>query len=149
MNAKVKNSTQVVENQTVSTNKVSQVVENQVVKLTKLEKLDKAIKKASQKNANAWDKLGGASAETQKTMFCLSEIHKKFCESKFVDDKQREILTKSKVLDFVRNSEKYKDKVLFSVNDVKLICNSILKANDKRIKIALKVVKQGGEIKQK
>ena len=146
-----KNSVQVTENQVVTGTKSTQNAENQVVKvkLTKLEKLDKAIAKAEVQNANAWDKLGGASAEVQKTMFSLSEISKKFCESKYVNDKQRLILSKANILSFVRASAKYKDKVLFSVNDVKLICNALIKTNDNQVKIALKVTKQGGTINQK
>lgn len=144
------NSVQVTENQVVTGTKSTQNAENQVVKkLTKLERLDKAIAKAEVQNANAWDKLGGASAEVQKTMFSLSEISKKFCESKYVNDKQRLILSKANILSFVRASAKYKDKVLFSVNDVKLICNALIKTNDNQVKIALKVTKQGGTINQK
>lgn len=150
MKAIVKNSVQVTENQVVTGTKSTQNAENQVVKkLTKLERLDKAIAKAEVQNANAWDKLGGASAEVQKTMFSLSEISKKFCESKYVNDKQRLILSKANILSFVRASAKYKDKVLFSVNDVKLICNALIKTNDNQVKIALKVTKQGGTINQK
>jgi hypothetical protein len=140
----------VVENQAVSNNKKTQLVENQAVsKLTKLEKLQKAIKKAESEIANSWDRLGGASADTQIKMFSLSQISKQFCESKYVTDKQKTILTTKRILDYVRQSNKYQNKVLFSVNDVKLICNAILKTDDKAVKIALKVTKQGGQIKQK
>jgi hypothetical protein len=151
MKTSVKNSVQVTDNQVVNNVETTKTTDNQVVKvkLTRLEKLNKAIAKAEISNANAWDKLGGASAEVQKTMFSLSEISKKFCESKYVNDKQRLILSKANILTFVRASAKYKDKILFSVNDVKLICNALIKANDNQVKVALKVTKQGGQIAQK
>lgn len=145
-----KKNQQIADNQKVNNVNKSQSAENQQVsKLTKLERLQKAIKKAESKNANSWDKLGGASADTQLKMFSLSQISKQFCESKYVTDKQKAILTTKRILEYVRQSNKYQNKVLFSVNDIKLICNAILKTDDKAVKIALKVTKQGGQIKQK
>ena len=121
---------------------------NVVIKSTKIEAINKAIEKAEQKNASTWVKLQGASAETKLKMYSCAEISKTFCESRFIDDKQREILSKKNIIEFVKNSDKYKNKGLFTVNDIKLICNQILKEKDSRIKIAMKVAKQGGQIKQ-
>ena len=123
--------------------------EKKAVKVTKLERLNKAISKAQSESANAWDKLGGASAQTQLDMFSLSKIASIFCKSEFIDDIQRKLLSFANIQTFVKESAKFKDKVLFNTNDVKLICNSILKAKDTRVQIALKVTKQGGTIKQK
>lgn len=119
------------------------------VKLTKLERLNNALTKAQSENANAWDKLGGASAQTQLEIFSLSKISNVFCSSSFVDDIQRKILTFERIKTYVNNTPKFKDKTLFNANDIKLICNAILKTDDTRVKIALKVTKQGGTIKQK
>jgi hypothetical protein len=143
---------------TTTTKKASEEINNAIltpkvdtskVKLSKLERLNNALKKAQGSNANAWDKLGGASAETQLDMFSLSKISNVFCSSSFVDEIQRNILTFGRIKMYVNNTPKYQNKVVFNANDVKLICNAILKAEDTRVKIAVKVAKQGGEIKQK
>ena len=156
MNAKVKNKKEVVNNE-VTTNVQNEIVNailtpkvvTPKVKLSKLERLNNALNKAQSENANAWDKLGGASAETQFDLFNLGKISKVFCSSQFVDDIQRKILTFERIKLYVNSVAKYQNKVLFNANDVKLICNAILKMDDTRVKIALKVSKQGGQIKQK
>jgi hypothetical protein len=37
---------------------------------------------------------------------------------------------------------------MFTLNDIKMICNTIIKEKDKGTKLALKVAKQGGAIVQ-
>ena len=91
-------------------------------------------------------------ANTKLDFFSLSKIHKAYIENSVIEgksmltQKQIELLTLSKIKAIVKNSEKLKDKVLFSIHDVTLICNRILSENDKSIQIAKKVTKQGGTI---
>ena len=120
----------------------------------KLAKLNQSIQKAV--NGNNWDKLGAISLNAKIDSCKLSKVAKTFIEcsvlddgTKLLNDKQIELLSYGNIVNFVRNSDKLKDLTLFTLNDVKLICNSILKAHDKSIKIALKVSKQGGTITQK
>ena len=155
MKTNVKNSTQVVENQVVNNVNNSQTTENQVVKLSKLEKLQQTIKKGLSNDANRYQQMLAIGANTKLELFSLSKIHKAYIESSVINgkcmltDKQIELLTLTKIKAIVKNSEKLKDKVLFSIHDVTLICNRILSENDKSIQIAKKVTKQGGTITTK
>lgn len=143
---------QVVENQVINNNKNSQLVENQQVKLSKIEKLEKSIKTGLQSDSNKWQKLLAISSNAKLEMFSLSKIVKTFIESSTINgielltDKQKSLLTFERVKNVVLNTEKYKDKRLYSLHDVVLICNRILTENDKGIKLAKKVTKQGGTI---
>jgi hypothetical protein len=151
MKTNVKNSTQAVENQVVNSVKTTQTTENQVVKLTKLEKLEKSIQRGLT-SENRYYKLLAISSNAKKESFSLSKIHSTFIEYSVIQgenmltDKQKSLLTFTKIKNIVKNTEKYKNKVLFSFHDITLICNGILKAEDKSIKIAEKVAKQGGTI---
>lgn len=153
---------QVVENQMINNNKKTQLVENQQVnKKTRLEretekltKLNNLINKAI--DGNNWDKLTAVSFNAKIEGCKLSKIAKTFLDASKLEngkslltDKQITLLNYSNIVTYIRNSEKYKNVNLFTLNDVKLICNAIIKANDKGTKLALKVAKQGGEIKQK
>ena len=151
MKANVKISTQTVENQVVNSVKTTQSVENQVVKLTKLQKLEKSIQRGLTTDNNYY-KLLAISSNAKKESFSLSKIHSTFIEysiiqgTEMLTDKQKSLLTFTKIKNIVRSSEKYKNKVLFSFHDITLICNGILKVEDKSIKVAQKVAKQGGTI---
>lgn len=144
---------QVVENQVINNNKNSQVTENQQVnkKLTKVEKLDKAIDKGLS-SENRYYKLLAISANAKKEMFSLSKVYQTFIDysviqgNEMLTDKQKSLLSFDKIKSIVNNTEKLKSKVLFSLHDVVLICNRILTENDKSVKIAKKVAKQGGTI---
>ena len=155
MKTNVKNSTQVVENQLVNNVNKSKSVENQQVsKLTKLEQIEKSIKRGLN-SENRYYKLLAISANAKKESFSLSKIHSTFIEYSIIQgenmltDKQKSLLTFTKIKNIVKNTEKYKNKVLFSFHDITLRCNGILKAEDKSIKIAQKVAKQGGKITTK
>jgi hypothetical protein len=154
MKTSVKNSTQVVENQVVNKVVNTQVVENQVVKLTKLQKLEKSIQRGLTTENNYY-KLLAISSNAKKESFSLSKIHSTFIEysiiqgTEMLTDKQKSLLTFTKIKNIVKTTEKYKNKVLFSFHDVTLICNTILKTEDKSIKVAQKVAKQGGTITTK
>lgn len=143
---------QVVENQLISNNKETQLVENQQVKLSKIEKLEKSIKIGLSNESNKWQKLLAISSNAKLEMFSLSKIVKTFIESSTINgvelltDKQKSLLTFERVKNVVLNTEKYKDKRLYSLHDVVLICNRILTENDKSIRLAKKVTKQGGTI---
>ena len=152
MKTNVKNSVQVTENQAVNNVNNSKSAENQQFsKLTKLEKLENSIKKGLT-SENRYYKLLAISANAKKESFSLSKIHSTFIEYSIIQgeemltDKQKSLLTFTKIKNIVKNTEKYKNKVLFSFHDITLICNSILKAEDNSIKIAQKVAKQGGTI---
>jgi len=154
MKTNVKNSAQVVENQVVNkVNKVeiTQTTENQVVRKSKLEKLEQSIQRGLN-SENRYFKLLAISSNAKKESFSLSKIHSTFIEfsiiqgTEMLTDKQKSLLTFTKIKNIVKSTEKYKDKVLFSFHDITLICNGILKTEDKSIKIAEKVAKQGGTI---
>jgi hypothetical protein len=151
MKANVKNPVQVTENQVVNNVNKSQTTENQVVKLSKLEKLEKSINRGLT-SENRYYKLLAISSNAKKESFSLSKIHSTFIEYSVIQgenmltDKQKSLLTFTKIKNIVKSSEKYKNKVLFSFHDITLICNGILKVEDKSIKIAEKVAKQGGTI---
>lgn len=152
MKTKIK---QVVENQVVNNNKKSQSTENQAVnKLTKIEKLDKAINKGLT-TENQYYKLLAISANAKKEMFSLSKVYQTFIDysviqgSEMLTDKQKELLTFARIKGVVNNTDKLKVKQLFSLHDVVLICNRILTENSKAIKVAIKVAKQGGTITTK
>ncbi len=154
MKTSVKNSVKVTENQQVNSVNKSQSVENQQVKLTKLQKLEKSIQRGLTTDNNYY-KLLAISSNAKKESFSLSKIHSTFIEYSIIQgkdmltEKQKSLLTFTKIKNIVKNTEKYKNKVLFSFHDITLICNGILKAEDKSIKIAEKVSKQGGTITTK
>lgn len=155
MKANAKNSVQVTENQVVNNVNNSQTTKNQVVKkLTKVEQLDKAINKGLS-SENRYYKLLAISANAKKEMFSLSKVYQTFIDysviqgNEMLTDKQKSLLSFDKIKSIVNNTEKFKSKVLFSLHDVVLICNRILTENDKSIKIAKKVSKQGGTITTK
>jgi hypothetical protein len=151
MKANVKNPVQVTENQVVNNVNKSQSVESQAIKLTKLQKLEKSIQRGLTTDNNYY-KLLAISSNAKKESFSLSKIHSTFIEYSIIQgtdmltDKQKSLLTFTKIKNIVKSSEKYKNKVLFSFHDITLICNGILKVEDKSIKIAEKVAKQGGTI---
>jgi hypothetical protein len=143
MKTNVKNPVQVTENQVVNSVKTTQTTENQVVKLTKLEKLEKSINRGLT-SENRYYKLLAISSNAKKESFSLSKIHSTFIEysiiqgTEMLTDKQKSLLTFTKIKNIVKTTEKYKNKVLFSFHDVTLICNGILKIEDKSIKIVCK-----------
>ena len=101
---------------------------------------------------NRYYKLLAISSNAKKESFSLSKIHSTFIEYSVIQgenmltDKQKSLLTFTKIKNIVKSTEKYKNKVLFSFHDITLICNAILKSEDTSIKIAQKVAKQGGTI---
>lgn len=145
---------QIADNQQVNNVNNLQTTDNQKVKLTKLEQIEKSIKRGLT-SENRYFKLLAISANAKKESFSLSKIHSTFIEYSIIQgenmltDKQKSLLTFTKIKNIVKNTEKYKNKVLFSFHDITLICNSILKAEDKSIKVAQKVAKQGGTITTK
>ena len=154
MKASVKNSVQVTENQLVSKVANSQSVDKQAIKLTKLERLTNSVNKAKT-SENAYIRLLGVSANAKIQECTLSKVVSTFLSHSIVDgidlltEKQKTYLTFENVLNFVKNSEKFKGVKMYTLHHVVLICNGILKANDTLTKISAKLAKQGGLVTTK
>lgn len=135
---------------------VQNLIDSKVLKVAKIkvsreEKIKTSLEKLESKEIlNNWDRLSITTKKTELETFSLSKIAKTFIEvgKDVLTDSQKSILTFDSIKNFVNSSDKYKDKTMFSLNDIKLICNSIIKAEDKGTKLALKVAKQGGTIVQ-
>ena len=155
MKASVKNSVQVTDNQVVNKVETTQNADNQVVKLSKVEKLEKSIKLGLSSDSNRYQQLLAISSNAKLEMFSLSKVYQTFIDysviqgKEMLNDKQKDLLTFERIKQIVNASEKLKVKRIFSLHDVVLICNRILTENDKGVKIAKKVTKQGGTITTK
>lgn len=154
MKATGKISVQSTENQSVNKVETTQLTENQIVKLSKLDKLTNSVNKAKQ-SENVYIRLLGVSANAKIQECTLSKVVSTFLSHSIVDgidlltEKQKTHLTFENVLNFVKNSEKFKGVKMYSLHHVVLICNSILKANDTLTKISVKLAKQGGLVTTK
>ena len=136
---------------TVSELLESNTLQVEKIKVTREEKINISIEKLESKESlNSWERLNLTSKKTEKNIFSLSKISKAFIENggNILTDTQKECLSFEAIKEHVNSTEKFKDKTMFSINDVKLICNAIIKTEDKATKLALKVAKQGGTITQ-
>jgi hypothetical protein len=101
-------------------------------------------------NLNSWERLRLTAKKTELETFSLSKIAKAFIKvgEETLTRSQIECLTFEAIKDYVLDKDVYKNKSMFTINDIKLICNALIKANDNATKLALKVAKQGGTITQ-
>jgi hypothetical protein len=126
----------------------------QIVKLSKFDKLTKSVNKALT-TENAYIKLLGVSANAKIQECTLSKVVSTFLSHSVVNgidlltENQKLHLTFENVLKFVKSSDKFKGVTMFSLHNVVLICNSILKSHDTLTKISVKLAKQGGQVTTK
>ena len=116
-------------------------------------KLDKIDFYKNKKNASNWDKLLMTSNIMQVENLSLSKAFKQFL--KIASSTLPKSVTKDITFtNLVQHLEVYKKGKFtkfeyFTPHQIKLIFNDLLKKNNNSVKVALKVAKQGGTIKQK
>lgn len=126
---------------TINKAKVSKVI------LAKVEKSkDFDITKAS-----SFDRILQASRKTTLVNMSLSKAFSNYLQQakEILTPKQMKVLTMKSVIIHLNNSVKYGSLELFSVHQVALICNEILKANDLNTKRSAKVDRQNKLIAKK
>jgi hypothetical protein len=96
------------------------------------------------KEYNSFERLGIVSANLDIQLRGLNAAVKFYLQASngILTPKQTELLTFGAIRKFINDSDKHKDKQLFSANDIKLICSAILKANDNNTARAVKAAKQ-------
>jgi len=114
-----------------------------------LEKQRKA-KAFVKKDANSYSKLLQVSRLTAIDSMGLNKGLKSYLAiaDKVLTKQQIEVLTFAKVKKHISTS-KYKALPLFSLHQITLVCNEVLKANDNNVKRALRVEKQNKAIASK
>jgi hypothetical protein len=137
-------------------NNSSKAPQNKVKKVSK-PKVSKAIKEKQSKaeafkiaEASSYDKLLQASRLTILDSMSLSKAFKHYLVSakKVLTPKQMKVLTFKAITEHLKGS-KYGSLDLFSVHQVALVCNEILKKNDLNTARALKVARQNKAIAKK
>ena len=117
------------------------------------QKLDKIDFYQNKKNSSNWEKLLMTSNIMQVENLSLSKAFKQFL--KIASANLPKSVTKDITFaNLVQHLEVYKKGKFtkfeyFTPHQIKLIFNDLLKKNNNSVKVALKVAKQGGTIKQK
>lgn len=93
---------------------------------------------------NSWNRLKITGAKVTIDNLGLNKALKNYLETgkTYLTGKQVLILSFKNVVEFINTSEKWKDVRLFSTFDMVLICNTILKDEDKNIARAIRAAKQ-------
>lgn len=117
----------------------------------KVEKIQTFEKSANKEEINSFSRLAIVSANVEIQARGLNKAIKFYleCANGILTAKQLEILTFAEICKFIKASEKYKTFELFSNNDIKLICNAILKAKDSNTARAAKVETQNKKTAKK
>ena len=117
------------------------------------QKLDKIDFYQNKKNSSNWDKLLMTSNIMQVENLSLSKAFKQFLQiasSTLPKSVTKDITFTNLVKHLeVYKKGKYTNFEYFTPHQIKLIFNDLLKKNNNSVKVALKVAKQGGTIKQK
>ena len=94
--------------------------------------------------SNSWERLKITGAKVVVDNLGLNKALKNYLETgkTYLTEKQFLTLDFKNVVKFINESEKWKDVRLFSTFDMVLICNTILKENDKNIARAIRAAKQ-------
>lgn len=140
--AKVNKTEKEINNFTVNVNTIN--VENLSKGLAKKVSKVQTFKTDKTKEYNSFERLGIVSANLDIQLRGLNAAVKFYLQAAngILTPKQTELLTFGAIRKFINDSDKHKDKQLFSANDIKLICSAILKANDNNTARALKAAKQ-------
>lgn len=103
------------------------------------------------KEINSFSRLAIVSANVEIQSRGLNKAIKFYleCAKDILTAKQLQILTFNEICSYIKDSEKYKNYSLYSNNDIKLICNAILKAKDINTKRAAKVERQNKNVAKK
>jgi hypothetical protein len=101
--------------------------------------------------ANAWERLKVVTAKTHIANLGLNKALKDYLfEAKDVlTEKQIKILAFKNVVEFISTNEKFNGVTLYSLHSIQLICNEILKQEDKNIARALRTAKQQAQTDKK
>lgn len=149
--AKVNNSNKAAKNVVEPKGKKPSIKKVVIPKTSKviLSKLDKSLKFDSDK-ANSYDKLLQTSRLVVLDGMSLSKAFSRYTAiaKSQLTTKQMGVLTFKSIIKHLEGS-KYGKLQLFSVHQVALVCNEILKANDLNTKRAIKVAKQNKAIAKK
>jgi hypothetical protein len=101
--------------------------------------------------ANAWERLKVVTAKTHIANLGLNKALKDYLfEAKeILTDKQIKILAFKNVVEYISTNEKFNGVTLYSLHSIQLICNEILKQEDKNIARALRTAKQQAQTDKK
>lgn len=125
------------------------------VKVAKLStRLGKKLEKIATFNseeANNFQKLLHVSNLAETETYGLNRALKLYLEKAkgVLTKNQISVLTFQNVCAYINSSEKYKGLPLFTFHQITLICNAVVKENDKATKVAARVEKQGGVMGKK
>ena len=100
---------------------------------------------------NSWNRLKITGAAVTIDNLGLNKALKNYLETgkTYLTEKQVLILDFKNVVKFINESEKWREVRLFSTYDMVLICNTILKEEDKNIARAIRAAKQQAETDKK
>jgi hypothetical protein len=95
-------------------------------------------------DSNSWNRLKITGAAVTIDNLGLNKALKNYLETgkTYLTEKSVLILNFKNVVQFINDSEKWKDVRLFSTFDIVLICNAILKDEDKNIARSIRAAKQ-------
>jgi hypothetical protein len=101
--------------------------------------------------SNSWNRLKITGAKVTIDNLGLNKALKNYLETgkTYLTEKSVLILNFKNVVEFINTSDKWKDVRLFSTFDMVLICNAILKDEDKNIARAIRVAKQQAQTDKK
>lgn len=129
---------------TKNTVKVAKLSKRLVTKLEKVENFNLT-------ESNNFQKLLHVSNVTEVEMFGLNKALKTYIKNAkgILTPNQLKVLTFDNVLEYIKSSEKYKDLPLFSLHQITLISNAVIKEHDKATKLAARAEKQGAIVGKK
>jgi hypothetical protein len=129
---------------TKNTVKVAKLSNRLATKLAKVENFNLP-------ESNNFQKLLHVANVTEVEMFGLSKALKMYIKNAkgVLTPNQLKVLTFENVLEFVQNSPKYNGLPLFSLHQITLISNAVIKENDRATKLAARAEKQGAIVGKK
>jgi hypothetical protein len=103
------------------------------------------------KDSGSWDRLGQTSRLVELDRMSMSKAFKEYLKvaKTLLTPAQMAHLTFAKVSEFAKNSQKFGQLEFWTINNIKLLCNAVLKANDANTARGAKVAKQGGQTGKK
>ena len=98
------------------------------------------------KDSGSWDRLGQTSRLVELDRMSMSKAFKEYLKvaKTLLTPSQMSHLTFAKVSEFAKDSKKFGALEYWTINNIKLLCNAVLKANDANTARGAKVAKQGG-----
>lgn len=108
-------------------------------------------KEFDKKNAGSWDRLGQTSRMVELDRMSMSKAFKEYLKvaKTLLTPAQMQHLTFAKISEFAKSSKKFGSLEYWTINNIKLLCNAVLKANDANTARGAKVAKQGGTVGKK